>query len=292
MKIGIIGAGRVGLTMLECFRRQGYTIRALYSRNTAELKAVGRQLGVSIVDTAAKAAADSDILLLAVPDRAIVALAEQLAMADIAWQGKFVYHFSGSQSSESLSALAKMGANCGSMHPLQTFPSPEAAVSKIAGTYFAIDGNDNAVALADTLVCAIGGIPMKIPADKRALYHAAACIACNYFAALMQLTKELLDSCGIGEAAIPAMQPLVEATWQNILQQGPLAALTGPIVRGDAVTVQKHCEALKAEDAEKLLVYKSLGEYTLAMARKRPDFSAENADVLAAELQKQTAYRT
>lgn len=291
MKIGIIGAGRVGLTMLECFRRQGYAICALYSRNTAELKAAGRQLGVNIVDTAVKAAADSDILLLAVPDRAIVALAVQLATADVAWQGKFVYHFSGSQSSESLSVLAKMGAHCGSMHPLQTFPSPEAAVPKITGTYFAVDGDAKAIALADDLVRGIGGIPMLIPAEKRALYHAAACVACNYFAALMQLTKELLDSCGIGEAAIPAIQPLVEATWQNILQHGPMAALTGPIVRGDAVTVQKHCEALKAEDAEKLLVYKALGEYTLAMARKRPDFSAENAATLAAELQKQAAYK-
>jgi predicted short-subunit dehydrogenase-like oxidoreductase (DUF2520 family) len=71
-------------------------------------------------------------------------------------------------------------------------------------------------------------------------YHAALCIASNFAVALAGDAAELLGGYDI---VIPALRANVE----NIARLGPDAALTGPVVRGDAGTVRAHLAALPPE---------------------------------------------
>jgi len=71
----------------------------------------------------------------------------------------------------------------------------------------------------------------------------------------------------------------VEGTLENLTRQEPLAALTGPVARGDTVTIRRHLEALTHDDA---LLYRALGRAALELAQKRGMDEATAAQVAVA----------
>jgi predicted short-subunit dehydrogenase-like oxidoreductase (DUF2520 family) len=115
----------------------------------------------------------------------------------------------------------------------------------------------------------IGGVPVEIEPDRKTLYHAAACMACNYLATLQEAAIAAAMLAGIGELpARKALSPLVAATVNNVMNLGPGPALTGPIARGDVQTVERHLAALDATDVELADIYRQLGRRTVQLARK------------------------
>jgi hypothetical protein len=56
----------------------------------------------------------------------------------------------------------------------------------------------------------------------------------------------------------------MQQTLSNIRVLGPAAALTGPIVRGDEATIEKHLSVIK--DATILRCYQSMGQATIDLA--------------------------
>ena len=79
----------------------------------------------------------------------------------------------------------------------------------------------------------LGGIPLTIPTSMKPLYHAAACVACNYYITLVEVAVEMLEHSGVPrEQALPALLPLLQGTLANIARVGVPGALTGPIDRG------------------------------------------------------------
>jgi len=281
-KIGVIGTGNVGTAMAVCLCRAGCAIGSAYNRSREKAKRLARLVPTRVAASAAEAAQQNDLLLLAVPDRAIVSLANELAASGVSLAEKYFYHLSGSQSAASLTALEKKGGHCGSLHPLQTFASVgEETFEKVKGAHFAIDGDEKATAKARELICLLGGKAFSVPPEKRALYHAAACVACNYLTALMDGATQLFGAAGLDKAlALDALSPLVEATWKNIRRQGTAASLTGPIARGDAVTVRCHLEAMKTCAEEIAPLYKALGSYAARMSERRGSLTKEQAQQL------------
>ena len=79
--------------------------------------------------------------------------------------------------------------------------------------------------------------------------------------------ERLLREAGLADGeAWEALAPLVAGTLDNLRRQGPLAALTGPVARGDVDTLTRHLEALRGTEAE---LYRRLGEAALELARRR-----------------------
>jgi len=74
--------------------------------------------------------------------------------------------------------------------------------------------------------------------------------------------------------AVKLLQPLVSATVENISQNGPAQALTGPISRGDVGTVCKHVQAMEVYYPEYLPIYKSLGKLLIQVTRKKNSTSS------------------
>ena len=62
---------------------------------------------------------------------------------------------------------------------------------------------------------------------------------------------------------------MIEGTLSNIEKTGTIEALTGPIVRGDVETVEKHVEEIGVKQPELLPLYKSFGFYTIDIASNR-----------------------
>jgi predicted short-subunit dehydrogenase-like oxidoreductase (DUF2520 family) len=202
------------------------------------------------------------IVFLAVPDQAIEEVAAKIGRLKPSRRLSIV-HLSGALG---LGALDALGGNpIGSFHPLQSFPTPRDPAA-FRGITVAVDASTPALLRRlRVLARAIGAKPQTVEDSKRALYHAAAVFASNYVDVMLAKAVELLREAGWSEReAIDGLVPLAQGTLINVGDRGPVTALTGPVRRGDVVTVQRHLAALpKAPVAE---LYRMLGLIALEIA--------------------------
>ena len=270
MKIAFIGAGKVGSAMAILLSLKGYKISYIMSRNVDSAEKLAQRVKSTAATDLKKVIQDTDVIFITTPDRVIKEMAKKIAETGLKASQQYVFHVCGSQSSESLMVLKENGWVTGTMHPLQAFADIDMAVNILPHTYFALDGDEKAVALAERIVESIGGKSFFVPSQYRALYHAAACIASNYTVTLMHVATQLFEKFGIKEeAAIAALMPIMKGTLANIESKGTINALTGPIVRGDSVTIEAHLAKMRQYAPKEELVYKVLGRYTQEFVQKK-----------------------
>ena len=257
MKIGIIGGGRVGLCLAEYLHEN---LVAITASTTSKNEVLAQRFQTECC-TNESLVKKAEVILITVPDRKIEPIATELANS-LTVQGKVFLHCSGSLTLEPLMALQNAGAYIGSLHPLQSFSGGK---TNLKGVYMAIDGNVKAVTTAQKIVELLQGHSFCVPAEERAAYHAAACICSNYAVTVEALAQRLMSRwLGNEASAWQALLPLFRGTVSNIQETiSPAKALTGPIARGDIITIQKHLQVLPQEY---LNIYCSLGYETTNLA--------------------------
>ena len=289
--VAIIGAGRVGGAIGRLLAKSGYTVTAVAARNraTADRAQAFIGSGEPLTD-AVKAAASADIIFITTPDGTIKSTCEAVAAGGGFRSGKLVVHVSGAQTRDLLRAAKAAGAYCAVLHPLQSVPNMELGVANIPGSYFRIEADPEAMALARDLVKAMGGIELVMPKwtagkESAALYHAGAVAVSNFFVALVDLGLRFYEELGAERKdALKAVLPLIRGTLANIESAGIPDALTGPIMRGDVQTVRGHLEAMAGRMPELLPLYRALARHTVTVARDKgslgPEAAAEMRELL------------
>ena len=187
--------------------------------------------------------ADGALRLLCVPDAAIAEVAAAIE------PGPWVAHVSGATP---LSALAPH-VHRFSVHPLQTlvrWRGPE----QLDGAWGALTAESpaahaNALWLAETL----GLEPFDLADDARALYHAGAMFASGFLVTIHRVAAQLVADAG---APSEGLLPLMRRTIDNDFE------LTGPIARGDRVTIDRHLAAIGAREPDLVPLYRALTEAT------------------------------
>jgi predicted short-subunit dehydrogenase-like oxidoreductase (DUF2520 family) len=135
---------------------------------------------------------------------------------------------------------------------------------------FGLAGNGAALEWADEIVTRLHGRSVHIEADRLSYYHAGAVMASNALVAVVDAALVLFARAGVErEAALSALGPLARTSLDNVLGSGPQAALTGPIARGDAVTVAAHLRAVRDVDPTVARLYEAAAEHLLVLARAR-----------------------
>jgi predicted short-subunit dehydrogenase-like oxidoreductase (DUF2520 family) len=218
-RVHVVGAGRVG--------------SALAARLAERNLAVG--------------AADAELVLLCVPDRAIAAVAAGIE------PGPWIAHVSGATP---LAALDPHERRFG-LHPLQTFTRGRGA-EQLDGAFAAVTAEtDEARELGFWLARTLGLEPFALADSRRDAYHAGAAVASNYLVTLRRAAGSLLEAAG---APPEALDPLMRRTIENGFE------LTGPIARGDWATVEAHIGAIRRERPELEQMYAALAEATRELA--------------------------
>ncbi|MGB5793733.1 DUF2520 domain-containing protein, partial [Poseidonibacter sp.] len=106
----------------------------------------------------------------------------------------------------------------------------------------------------------LGNSYFVLEGNQKSQYHMAACIFSNYLVTIMAFGSEMLKQIGIDEKqGLKAMLPLVQATLNNVMTLGPEAALTGPLKRGDLLTLENH---MKNVEGLNLSLYQTLMAWT------------------------------
>ena len=236
MKVGFIGAGKVGCSLYDYFVHNNIPVTGCYTRTQAKVSGTEKQTQKIFATSIDKILTKSDVLFLTVPDDAIATVWELVKTYPI--QGKFICHCSGSLGSAVLSGIEETGAYGYSMDLLSACPNHI----------------------------------VRLKSEDKPKYHAAAVFASNLAVGLINQAKRLLMECGFDEdAALKALKPLTVTNMNNIFDVGTCDALTGPVERHDIKTVQKHLNALDQETKE---TYSALTKEIIKLAQMRhPDIS-------------------
>ena len=267
-RIGIAGAGRMAQALGKLLHTRGEPVVALAGRNADRAAAAARFAGPIEAVSLCELPSRANRILIAVSDGAIAQVAEELRRGG--FTRGVALHVSGAMPVETLQPLRGAGIACGSMHLLQTVASPEQGVASLPGCSYAISGDAAATAWAEEIARKLDGRVLRIPSELRPLYHAAGVLASNALTGILAAAIAILRQCDVGEHdALDALGPLARTSLENALALGPDAALTGPVVRGDATTVAAHLEALKAQPAEIQALYRASAHHLLTIARAR-----------------------
>jgi predicted short-subunit dehydrogenase-like oxidoreductase (DUF2520 family) len=234
-RLAIVGRGRVGTALARAFAEAGIEVEGPLAR--------GEQ-------------PSADVVLLCVPDA-------EIANAAAVVEARFVGHVSGATPLDGL-GVTDVRAAFG-LHPLQTITGPD---TSFAGCGCAIAGSTpEALELARGLALAARMEPFEIDDSARAAYHAAASIASNFVVTLEWMAERVAAAAGIeAEDARRMLAPLVRQTVDNWAALGPQAALTGPVARGDEVTVARQRRAIADVAPDLLPLFDALVEQTRAVA--------------------------
>lgn len=271
LRLGVIGAGKVGTSLGRLLAAQGYPIAAVFSRTPEHARQLADSAGTQVATSAADVLTLADLTLLTVPDDTIAPLAGALAADILSGASRAVVHTSGVHDASVLQPLAARGFMTGSLHPIHPFASVDAPAESLAGVTFAVEAAAAQLqAWLRQLIAALGGYALDIPAGGKATYHAAMVFASNYTVTLYALAERLLLDLGAERAAADrALNALLGATVENVRRQGIPDALTGPLVRADVGTIGAHLRALESADAEASALYRQLARMTYPLLTAR-----------------------
>jgi predicted short-subunit dehydrogenase-like oxidoreductase (DUF2520 family) len=282
MKIGMIGAGKVGFSLGKFFVQGGVPVTGYYSRQRESAQEAALFTHTKAHDTLAALVRESDALFFTVPDGAITSVYEEIRGYGL--RGKQLCHCSGAMTAgEAFPGAEALGAESYSIHPLFPVSDKFASYRELTGAFFCLEGAGPHLSWWEALLASLGARVRVIPSQGKPAYHAACAIASNLVCALVQESLDLLASCGFSqEEALAALAPLMRANLDQIIAKGPQEALTGPVERGDAGTVAKHLACLT--DPGSRALYCAASRKLVALAEKRhPNASYQRLEQMLKE---------
>lgn len=216
MRVVILGQGRLGRSLLVLLPRVG-------------IDAVPWRRGEPVPE--------GEVYWVTVSDPAIPAVAALVPVAGL------VLHAAGALGAEVLGDRPERGV----LHPLMSFPGPEVGLPALQGAGARVEGTPRALAVATELARALGLVPFELRGDL-VRYHLAATVASSHVAAVLLDAARHMEGAGVPrEEAARLLLPLALESLRRAAEGGT-AALTGPAVRGDEVTIMAHSSRLDGED--------------------------------------------
>lgn len=267
MKIGFIGAGKVGFTLGRYFKEHGADVTGYFSRSKRSAEDAAKFTDTKTYDSIADIVDNNELLFLTVPDDAIKPLWESIKTIEIS--DKLICHCSGAMSSEVFEEIEKTGAYGYSLHPFFAISSRTSSYETLSQAFFTVEGDEKHIAFLADFIIRMGNPVHKISAKQKVKYHAAAVFLSNHVTALAHSGCKLLADCGFDDNMVSmALNTLFLAQSKVIAEKGVVNALTGPVERNDMETVKKHLECLCGSER---MLYAYLSEQLVEIAKKKHD---------------------
>lgn len=254
-RVVIVGSGNVAEALARALPASGAELCQVFARNRERGPRVAA-LGGTTWTADPDRLAEADLYLIAVSDRAVGEVAASLRLPD----GAVAAHTAGSVPLDALEPFPRRAV----IYPLQTFTAGRAVdfarvplflEASDKGTYQAVERF--ARRLSSQLY----------PADskRRGILHLAGVLACNFVNALYAAGERTLAREGL---PFEALRPLIaETAAKALVAPSPAAVQTGPAVRGDLPTLERH-RALLAEEPLLLEIYNLMSRYIWETSRK------------------------
>lgn len=283
LTVGVVGAGRVGSVLGAALAAAGHRVVAASAVSDASLARVERLLPGVPVAPPTEVLGSCELALLTVPDDVLPGLVDGLVAADAVRAGQLLVHTSGRFGTAVLDNATRRGALPLALHPAMTFSGRAEDLTRLAGACFGVTAPEPLRPIAEALVLEMGAEPQWVEEEHRVRYHAALASGTNHLTTLVNESVDLLRSAGVTDPE-RLLAPLLGAALDNALRQGD-AALTGPVVRGDAGTVAAHIRELRTVSPTSVNAYVAMARLTagraLAAGLLKPGPAEALLDVLA-----------
>lgn len=233
-QISIIGSGNVGWHLAIQLEKAGHTVNEVFSRDIAHAEKLTDALyTTAATDSLDFTESDSEVFLLAVPDDKLDWVASEILVPE----GSIVAHTAGSKP---LSVLSGYEFSAAVFYPLQTLTKGK--LVDFSDVPLCIEAEDDDVlkrllALAKTLSSRVE----VVTTEQRAVLHVAAVFACNFTNHLLHLASNIVEA---EDLDFEILHPLVAETINKAMEMGPAASQTGPAIRGDVRTMDRHLHYL------------------------------------------------
>jgi predicted short-subunit dehydrogenase-like oxidoreductase (DUF2520 family) len=269
VKVFIIGAGKVGRALAAALEKQGVNVTLHPARKVMPSRPI-----------------DASIIVLALRNDQLGPFATELANG-LVKKSTVVVHNAGSQNADAIAPLRGKCAGIAQMHPMISFASTSFFPTLKRG-HVHVKGDKAAEAKARKLAKKLGLTARTFgPKFDPVAYHAAAGLVANGAAALAAIGVELLAVAGVPRKDAPLMLgPLLRSVAENVEEMGFPDALTGPVRRGEAASIEKQIAILKSKLPDALMLYLASGLAQIPIARKIGDAPKKQIDEVDAVLKK------
>lgn len=230
MNVTLVGSGNVAFVLSKLLVSTGHSVSEVLGRNAKTVNSISQLTGAKVKLNFSDINKEADLCLLAVSDTAIADVANQLPATD-----QLVVHTSGATSKLVLHRFA----NYGVLYPLQSLRKEIKEVPVIP--FFVDSNNTKNINLLQQLVASTGNTVQVADDEKRLRYHVAAVLCSNFTNHLYAITQQF---CNEEKIAFDALLPLITETAARLSYFPAAQMQTGPAIRHDELTIEKHLEVL------------------------------------------------
>ncbi|HUZ61118.1 MAG TPA: DUF2520 domain-containing protein [Hanamia sp.] len=255
MRVVILGSGNTATVLCKLIKNAGHKIVQIASRNEDNAKALALTYSAKTASLKVKSFLDADIYIVALHDAALDHIENIPALKD-----KLVVHTAGAVS---ISALKNCSDTYGVLYPMQTLSKSAQHIPEIP---FLIDGNDQetlhrilgfAKSISDNVI--------EANDTERLNYHVAAVFVSNFTNHLYALTESF---CKTERLDFNNLLPLIDEINKRVKEVSPFISQTGPAMRDDIFTLNRHLQALSSHPDLKY-IYLKLSESIIKFHGKR-----------------------
>ncbi len=242
MNICLIGAGRVGRALTTALEKLGHTVKIMGRPET------GADLHHDL--------AAFELVFLTVPDQQLKELSRQIEYRP----SLGVVHCSAQL------ANAEMGDDVAMFHPMLSFAGNE-STEIFKDCPIGITGSDELCDLLEEIAIDLGAKPFQLDEASKATYHLAGLFASLFPYVLLLVAREHAGNAGIQDSMLQDIfGPIFARSIEHLASADPQLGITGPVSRGDTVTVREHLALLEDKPLQQEL-YRQLTKLAIQYAR-------------------------
>jgi predicted short-subunit dehydrogenase-like oxidoreductase (DUF2520 family) len=254
MQVVIIGTGNTAHILGRLIRRAGHRVLTVMGRNADQTRALAGILDARPASLHSEIAEDATLILLAVADQALEEVARSVRL-----KKGMIVHTAGTVSKE---ILKDSSANYGVLYPLQSLRKESTELPMIP---LLVDGNtaEDQTLLMDFAASLSTQVQLANDEQRRHL-HLSAVVVNNF---PNYLYAKASDYCRLHGVDFNLLLPLIQQTSSRLFTQSPADTQTGPAIRGDQKTIEKHLLMLES-DPELKNLYLLFTQYIQAYFNK------------------------
>ncbi|MBL1407794.1 Rossmann-like and DUF2520 domain-containing protein [Sphingobacterium faecale] len=255
MNIVIVGSGNVATHFAHTLYRNGHQILQVYSRQSANAKALADAVEAESTTTFCDLSIDADLYIIAVSDQAIPNVIAE--MPDI--KKGIVVHTSGATSLGVLHRFSKKGV----IYPAQSI-SKQVNINMSLIPFGIEAGSDQVYQTITDLIRPISPHLFPCNSEQRIALHVAAVLVNNFSNALFNIAQQILER---EHLAFDLLRPIILETANKVQNHLPSEVQTGPAARNDLGTINKHLQFLSYSN-ELTEIYQHLSNFIIKSRQK------------------------
>ena len=257
MKLVLIGSGNTAHILGQRSMMSGHQILQVYSRDPRHAGDLAAILKAKSTSNPTEINATADLYLVALKDEALYQISTWLKL-----DSRMVAHTAGTVP---MNTLDQVSSNFGVVYPLQSLRKENQQIPELP---LLIDANTPAnLDLLRLFAESVTNRIQEADDEYRRKIHLAAIAANNFTNYLFTLTE---DFCKREKIDFRLLLPLIRETVQRLDQHSPAVMQTGPAIRNDQVTINKHLEML-TNYPELMLVYELFTDGITSFTQRRQE---------------------